>query len=102
MPKNQEKKQIASHKIHLSIKIQHHDWLIYETNAKIPLSDPETSLTTARTSCLEAMEKITRYLETTNCPSHRDRLETFLNDGAIGMIIWKPGFIKHIRSIPFY
>ena len=42
-------------------------------------------------------------METTNnCPSHRDRLETFLNDGAIGTIIWKPGFIKHIRSIPFY
>ena len=41
-------------------------------------------------------------METTNSPSGRDHLETFLNDGAIGTIIWKLGFIKHIRSIPFY
>ena len=99
MPKNQEKKQIASHKIHLSIKIHHHDWLIYKTHAKIPLSDPEASLTTMHLLSRAHGED---YMETTNCPSRRDRLETFLNDGAIGTIIWKPGFIKHIRSITFY
>ena len=43
-----EKKRMVRHEVCSTIKIHHYIRLVCETRAKIPSSDPETSLTTGR------------------------------------------------------
>ena len=43
-----EKKRMVRHEVRSTIKIHHYIRLVCETRAKIPSSDPETSLTTGR------------------------------------------------------
>ena len=76
-PQKREKKQIARDEVRSSIKIHHNVWLACETRAKILLSDPETSPTTP---CLLSLKRSRRYVETTNRPSHPDRLEIVCHD----------------------
>ena len=48
MPQNQEKKRIPMYRVRFTNKNHPFMWLVCKTSAKIPLSDPETSLTTPR------------------------------------------------------
>lgn len=50
-PQNRENKKIASHEVCSPIEIRHYVRFVFETRAKIPLKDPETSLTTTRLHC---------------------------------------------------
>ena len=86
-PKNREKKADSKHEVPTPIKIRNYVWLACETRAKIALSEPDTSLTTTLLLSLrrprwlygnhQSSQFVSKFLETT---------------GAIGTIIWKPGF----------
>ena len=85
--KIERKRQIASTRFPHRLKSANYVWLACETRAKIALSEPDTSLTTTLLLSLrrprwlygnhQSSQFVSKFLETT---------------GAIGTIIWKPGF----------
>ena len=58
-----EKKRMVRHEVRSTIKIHHYIRLVCESRAKIPSSDPKTSLTTGRHLFFEAIETIVWKLQ---------------------------------------
>ena len=95
-PQNREKKQIAKLEVCSPFKIHHYMynvWLVCETQAKILLSDPETSLMTA---CLLSLRQSPGWSHGNHqfFPVVRIILKLPETTEAIRTIIWKPGFIN--------
>ena len=109
---NRKKRKIASLEVRSPFKIHHlhhHVWLVCETRAKIPLSDPEKSLTSPAASLVvEAIETIVWKLEIA-LVDVRIVSKFFEITGAIGTIqtiIWKPGckgkWLDHVLLMTSY
>ena len=80
-----EKKRMVRHEVRSTIKIHHYIRLVCESRAKIPSSDPKTSLTTRRLLFFEAIETIVWKLQIVL--AFRIVSKYFES----GTIIWKPG-----------
>ena len=98
-----EKKRMVRHEVRSTIKIHHYIRLVCETRAKIPSSDPKTSLTTRRLLFFEAIETIVWKLQIVL--AFRIVSKFFETTGAIGTIIWKPGLkyskVTKLRTMAF-
>ena len=80
-----EKKRMVRHEVRSTIKIHHYFRLVCESRAKIPSSDPKTSLTTRRLLFFEAIETIVWKLQIVLAFRI---VSKFFESGTI---IWKPG-----------
>ena len=80
-----EKKRMVRHEVRSTIKIHHYIRLVCESRAKIPSSDPKTSLTTRRLLFFEAIETIVWKLQIVLAFRI---VSKFFESGTI---IWKPG-----------
>ena len=76
---------MVRHEVRSTIKIHHYIRLVCESRAKIPSSDPKTSLTTRRLLFFEAIETIVWKLQIVLAFRI---VSKFFESGTI---IWKPG-----------
>ena len=94
-----EKKRMVRHKVCSTIKIHHYIRLVCESRAKIPSSDPKTSLTTRRLLFFEAIETIVWKLQIVLAFRI---VSKFFESGTI---IWKPGLklskVTKLRTMAF-